>query len=156
MCAQVGPQCCVVCRTAKVIGAQDGAKLCEVSGYVMVKRLKRLLSLLGVADAQIFTWKAFRSGRATEMAAMGFTLGQVLAAGDWHSVAMLKYIKESEADAAECLRQDKHKRILMRKKVNGSSGSSAAVGFFAIVVLCKQMLTELSVLIRLATNHGHC
>ena len=39
------------------------------------------------------------------MAAMGFTLGQVLATGDWHSVAMFKYIRETEADAVECLRQ---------------------------------------------------
>ena len=52
-----------------------------------------------------YTWNAFRSGRAIEMAAMGFTLGQVLAAGDFHSVAMLKYIRETEADAVECLRQ---------------------------------------------------
>ena len=45
-----------------------------------------------------YTWKGFRIGRATEMAAMVFVLGQVLAAGDWHSVAMLKYIRETEAD----------------------------------------------------------
>lgn len=45
-----------------------------------------------------------RKGNA--MAAQGYTLGQVLLAGDWQSVAMLRYIKESEADAAECIRQD--------------------------------------------------
>ena len=61
--------------------------------------------MLQVEGAMAFTRKAFRSGRATEMAAMGYTLGQVLAAGDWHSVAMLKYIRESEADAWECVRQ---------------------------------------------------
>ena len=39
------------------------------------------------------------------MAAKGYILGQVLAAGDWHSVAMLQYIRESEADALEIVRQ---------------------------------------------------
>ena len=57
--------------------------------------------MLQIDEALAFAWKSFRSGRATEMAAMGFTL----AAGDWHSVAMLKYIRESEADALECVRQ---------------------------------------------------
>ena len=61
--------------------------------------------LFGVGEAVAYTWNAFRSGRATEMAAMGFTLGQILVAGNWHSVDMFKYIRETEADALECFRQ---------------------------------------------------
>lgn len=106
MCEEVGPQFCVVCRTKPyLVHGQKGARLFDDSSYTHIQRLRRYLALLAVEDATSYTWKAFRSGRATEMAAMGFTLGQVLAAGDWHSVAMLKCIRETEADTLECVRQ---------------------------------------------------
>ena len=104
VCAEVGPQCCVVCRVAACTHT-EGERLIEESSHYLLKRMRRYLALLQLPQSEFFTWKAFRSGRATEMAAQGYTLGQVLLAGDWQSVAMLRYIKESEADAAECIRQ---------------------------------------------------
>ena len=104
MCAEVDAQFCVVCRVA-ACKHDLGDRLIMESSQCLLKKMRRFLALLQIPDAELFTWKAFRSGRATEMAAQGYTLGQVLLAGDWQSVAMLRYIKESEADAAECIRQ---------------------------------------------------
>ena len=55
--------------------------------------------------AEQYTLKSFRAGKATEMAAQGFTLAQILDAGEWKSRAVYNYIDANTADQAELLRQ---------------------------------------------------
>ena len=64
----------------------------------------RLLKLLAVGGAQKFSFKAFRAGKATEMAATGSTLHQILSAGEWRSAAFARYVDEDIADSAQLLR----------------------------------------------------
>ena len=54
--------------------------------------LRKFLSLSLVEDSQKFTLKAFRAGRATEMAAQGNALGTILLAGEWSGSAVLRYV----------------------------------------------------------------
>ena len=84
---------------------QIGQRLWDHTAGAALGVLRRLLSLLGLPEAKFFTWKCVRAGRATDMAAQGCTLGSILGAGEWRSVAMFRYINEQEADAAEVLRQ---------------------------------------------------
>ena len=70
------------------------------------RKLNRYLGLLGVMEAEAFTFKAIRAGRATDMAAKGYTLGEITSAGEWmDSRSALPYVKDDVADAVEILRQ---------------------------------------------------
>ena len=80
-------------------------KLFQFSAAGALGVMRRYLAMLGVLEAQQFTWKSIRAGRATQMAAQGFTLGAILTAGEWRSAAVFKYLHESDIDAAEVLRQ---------------------------------------------------
>ena len=48
-------------------------------------------------------WKAWRAGKASQMAQQGSGLGEVLTAGEWRSKALLNYVNESAIDAARIL-----------------------------------------------------
>jgi len=67
--------------------------------------LKRVLGVLGVPNAAAVSFKAFRAGKATSMASSGYTLAQILNAGEWRSSAYIKYVDETLADEQEVLRQ---------------------------------------------------
>ena len=67
--------------------------------------LQRILTLLAVPGASSFTLKAFRAGKATALAAAGFSIGDILRAGEWCSRAFLAYIDEDAVDAAQLLQQ---------------------------------------------------
>ena len=70
------------------------------------RKLNRYLGLLGVMEAEAFTFKAIRAGRATDMAANGYTLGEITSAGEWMDPkSALPYVKDDVADAVEILRQ---------------------------------------------------
>ena len=58
----------------------------------------------GVGHKAWLTWKAARSGRATELAAQGRPLAQIMDLGERKSSAILNHIDESAVDAAEMLR----------------------------------------------------
>lgn len=60
--------------------------------------------MLGTDGAQRFTLKAFRAGKATELARSGKSLGAILSAGEWRSAAVLRYVDEDVVDAAEMLK----------------------------------------------------
>ena len=61
---------------------------------------------MGVEEAQGYTFKAIRAGKATQMAAQGFTLGEICAAGEWKPpTSVLQYVRDDVADAMELLRQ---------------------------------------------------
>ena len=67
-------------------------------------QLKRILLLAGADNYSCMTFKSFRAGRASAMAAAGCTLGEILGAGDWRSMAYLRYVSEEVADAGQVLR----------------------------------------------------
>ena len=57
------------------------------------------MRLMGVEHADEFTFKAFRTGKATAMTAEGnCTLGMILAADEWRSAAYLNYVNEERAE----------------------------------------------------------
>ena len=62
--------------------------------------LRRLLTLLMAPGAERFTLKAFRAGKATELAKAGATLGSILTAGEWKSAAVTRYVDEDALDAS--------------------------------------------------------
>ena len=75
------------------------------TGAKALTGLKRVPRLLGTPSADLFGFKSFRAGKATEMAATGFGLAEILQAGEWRSSAYLRYLDESIADEGEMLRQ---------------------------------------------------
>ena len=70
------------------------------TAYDFRMKLRRLLLLLGVEGAATVTLKAFRAGKATALVASGCSLTKVLMAGEWKSLAALRYIDEDMVDAA--------------------------------------------------------
>ena len=77
-----------------------GAKLFPWRPYEAIAAFRRQLALLSVRSADQFGFKAFRAGRATELAKEGCSLTQVLLAGEWRSAAYLRYLSEDAFDAA--------------------------------------------------------
>ena len=64
--------------------------------------------MLGVMDheAEAFTFKATRAGRAIDMAAKGYMLGEISSACEWMDPkSALPYAKDDVADAVEILLQ---------------------------------------------------
>ena len=76
----------------------------EVFQNAALTQLKRLIAFIGTPNASVTTWKAVRAGRATAMAAAGSSLGEILCAGEWRSLAYLRYVNEEIADAGQGLR----------------------------------------------------
>ena len=70
----------------------------------MATQVRAALRVIGVDQGAGFTWKACRAGRATELAALGMPLAQIMEMGEWRSAAMLAYVDETAVDAAEMLR----------------------------------------------------
>jgi hypothetical protein len=66
--------------------------------YVARTQLRRVLSLLGIPEANRYGLKAFRAGRATQMAADGYNLAGIMSAGEWASKAALTYINDDAVD----------------------------------------------------------
>ena len=52
-----------------------------------------------------FILKAFRAGKATALAVAGYSIGDILRAGEWSSRAFLAYIDGDAVDAAQLLQQ---------------------------------------------------
>ena len=103
-----GPQYCLCCRMKPIIAASEVGWRLWPSDYrpeSMMKLLKARLLVLGHKHHAVITWRAFRAGRATYMAAAGYGLGAILIAGDWASAGVFKYMKEELADHEECMRQ---------------------------------------------------
>ena len=69
------------------------------------KKLVRYLMLLGVEEAEGCTFKAIRAGKAMQMAAHGFTLGDICDARGWKApTSVLQYVRDDVADSMELLR----------------------------------------------------
>jgi len=101
MCSKVGRQLCVVHRMEPLLQAGGpGANLFAYTAYEFQALLRKFLGMLRVEGAQQFTLKTFRAGKATSLAMAGAPLGQLLAAGEWRSRAILNYVDEDAFDGA--------------------------------------------------------
>ena len=76
-----------------------------------LSQLKSVLMMLGAPNYSCITWKSVRCGRASAMAAAGCSLGEILGAGEWRSMAYLKYVSEEVADAGQVLRTTLQREI---------------------------------------------
>ena len=106
-CPSVGAHFCPACRTLLFVSTRKlrvGDRLFTRTASQMAGCIRAALSTLWVVHKAWFTWKAARSGRATELAAQGMPLAQIMDLGEWKSSAILNYIDESAVDAAEMLR----------------------------------------------------
>ena len=77
---------------------QVGTAVLQLSAYEALKKLRAALAQLQVPKPMGFTFKAFRAGKATAMAAEGDGLAAILQAGEWRSSAFLHYLCETEVD----------------------------------------------------------
>ena len=101
-CDAVGLRLCPVHSLAPWLATlEEGQSLFSLSKGRVVSEHRRALALLGVPSAPPFTLKAYRAGRATELAAKGVSLGEILRLGEWKSKAVLAYINEDALDTAE-------------------------------------------------------
>ena len=99
-----GPQFCVFHRLEKVFAANSpGSCLWNFNSFQTLKTLRNTIKCVSSANANQLSWKAFRAGKATQMAASGCDLGRILEAGEWRSRAFVKYIDESAIDGARLL-----------------------------------------------------
>ena len=73
------------------------------SSSEFVRHLRRLLTLLQIPESDSLTLKAFRAGKATELAKAGLPLGKVMAAGEWKSGAVARYIDDDAVDAVSLM-----------------------------------------------------
>lgn len=104
LCGTVGNQRCVVHRLQPVLEKLvPGAVAFGITAYDFLCTLKKFLDLLAVDGSQSFTLKAFRAGKATALAEAGAPLGQLLAAGEWRSKAILNYVDEDVFDGAQLI-----------------------------------------------------
>ena len=93
---------CVVHRLS-ALDLAVGTPLSVETAYVSLKAVKSALSALEIPLADAFSFKGFRAGRATAMAAAGDSLASILQAGEWRSAAFLHYVSETEIDKQRIL-----------------------------------------------------
>ena len=99
-----GIACCVVHRVQRYLPLlEDGSRLWDFTPAQTVQTLRRVLGLLSVKSSQSYTLKSFRAGRATELAAQGRSIGDILRAGEWRSAAFLSYVDADAVDERQLL-----------------------------------------------------
>ena len=95
---------CHVCWLKSFIKERDvGTNLWTYQPAEFSKRVKAQLALLRVKNGEHFTCKAFRAGKATSMAKLGSTLGEILRAGEWRSIAVQRYLDAEAIDPNKLL-----------------------------------------------------
>ena len=57
-----------------------------------------MLLLLGHPRAEKLVLRSFRAGKATSMAKAGIPLPHIMSAGQWRSIAALRYLQEQEIE----------------------------------------------------------
>ena len=98
-CEDIGIQCCAVHRMAvRLQRTEVGSKVWGFKEAALQVEIKRSLAALKHPTAEQFSFKAFRAGRATELAQLGYSLSFILQAGEWKSSAFLRYIDEDAVD----------------------------------------------------------
>ena len=105
-CPSQGFRFCVVHRLRPFLAQlQPTEPLWSFDSGAALKKLRRLLTLSQVPSAPEFTFKAFRAGKATALAAAGKSVGTILQAGEWRSAAFLNYVDTDVVDQAQLLDQ---------------------------------------------------
>ncbi|CAK0812009.1 unnamed protein product [Prorocentrum cordatum] len=95
---------CVVHAAWRILANKaPGDRLWAGTPAVLLAKMRRLLAQLRVQEAEQYTFKAFRAGRATALAAAGKSVGSILTAGEWRSAAFLAYVDEDIVDKAQLL-----------------------------------------------------
>ena len=68
-----------------------------------VKKLRQLLSAVGVRDARLYRPRDFRRGHAEDLRSEGAPLWKILAAGEWRSAAFQAYLGLHKLDVDDAL-----------------------------------------------------
>jgi hypothetical protein len=104
LCRTRGPSRCPPHRLMPFLEKfKVGERLWAWTPAEFARIMKRMLSLLLTPGADNFSLKAFRAGKATELAKAGSALGTILAAGEWKSTAFMRYVDEDAVDASTVL-----------------------------------------------------
>ena len=94
-----GATYCVVHRMAKYMHNRlVGRRLWDFTAQSFLGSLRRFLKVLKFNQADQLTLKAFRAGKATELAKAGHSLGHILQAGEWRSAAFLRYVDVEQVE----------------------------------------------------------
>ena len=78
---------------------QVGQRLFHQTSLQFLKLFHRALALLSIPHADQFGFKAFRAGRATQLARDGKPVHVIMQLGQWKSAAILNYVSPDALDA---------------------------------------------------------
>ena len=102
--AQVTPQLCAPHRMAKALQplTRGEPTVPGATPTSVLRDARRVLTLHSVEGSREYTLKSFRAGRATSLAAAGWTFPTyVMEAGEWKSMAVLRYIDTDAVDLTQ-------------------------------------------------------
>ena len=103
-CRSTSRQFCLPHRLGTFLAEKSrGQQLWTSTAHGVLKSIRRLLTSLKVEAPNEYTFKMFRAGHATSLAAEGKSLGHILKMGEWKSTAVLSYIDEDAVDASQFL-----------------------------------------------------
>jgi len=105
-CASVGGKACALCfmkRHVLETKPRPGDRVFDGKASAFLKTLRRLLILLDIPGGELFTLKAFRAGRASELARGGASWQTLQAAGEWRGMSPLSYVAHAAIDDAAFL-----------------------------------------------------
>ncbi|CAK0831274.1 unnamed protein product, partial [Prorocentrum cordatum] len=100
-CDCVGRQSCVACVHRAWRGKfapADGSRTYAGTSSQFRHKLRHLLNALGYPHAHSYTLKAFRAGKATELAQSGASWQQLQSAGEWRGMSSLSYVDAQKLD----------------------------------------------------------
>lgn len=77
---------------------ETGQSLFTLTSPQFLTRLRNLLAVLKVPGAASFGFKAFRAGKATDLAKSGCPVHVIMQLGQWRSAAILRYVSPDALD----------------------------------------------------------
>ena len=106
-CGEVPPYACAACVVQNYTNEMKlalGTKVWKGTTQMFRNGLRELLLMRGEPGAELFTLKAYRAGRATQLAEQGKGRQSILNAGEWSGNAALSYLDADRIDAATFLK----------------------------------------------------
>ena len=85
---------------------RDGARVYNGKAYDFQKALRRYLALSGTVTSARFTLKAFKAGRATDLAKRGASWQTILSAGEWKGLSPTHYLDVDLIDESAYLQAE--------------------------------------------------
>ena len=109
VCNEKASNLCATCRMrVRLQQLTVGERVWTFTQGDAKRKLNSCLGLLHVMEAKAFTFKTIRVCRATDMAAKGYTLGEITSAGEWMDPkSALLYVKDDVADALDLTTDDR-------------------------------------------------